>query len=418
MSRLKNSNWRIREMVWLAFGMLSFTCAFSQKLTETEAIQTALQNNLMIKSAEYEVEHFKQLKKTGSELGRFSAVWMNGQYNTIEKDNNLSLTQTIPFPGTIGANLKLGEEHIIGADKNLLVTKNNLVYQVKSTYERLLYQHAVQLLLLSQDSLYADFARASAIRYKTGESNLLEMTTAETQLQEIKNAIRISEADIFMSQKQLQVILKSDVPVDAANNIGKRILSNDSLSSSLDSNPQIQFANQQIKINQQLKRVENNKLFPDFSFGYFNQTLIGYQNTTGTDVFYDKSNRFNGFTAGIQIPLWFAPQVARAKAASFMEESSRQSAEYVRLSVYGEYEQALRELDKNQASLTYYETSALKNADLILDQARKAYRGGEIGYVEYLQSLRNAINIKSNYLQALHQYNLSVIRIEFLTGKY
>lgn len=418
MSRLKIATLRVHDLLILTLCLLSFTSAFSQKLTETEAISTALQNNLLIKSAESEVEYFKQMKKTGSEIGRFSAVWMKGQYNTIEKDNNLTLTQTIPFPGTIGANLKLGEEHIIGADKSLLVTKNNLVYNVKSTYEKLLYQHAFRLLLLSQDSVYTDFVRASAVRYKTGESNLLEMTTAETQLQEIKNALRLSEADIFMSQRQLQVLLKTDQIVDAGSVIGKRIFSADSVNGTLDSNPQIQLANQQIKINQQTKRVENNKLFPDFSIGYFNQTLIGYQNTTGTDVFYDKSNRFNGFTAGIQIPLWFAPQAARAKAASHLEEASRQTAEFVRNSVYSEYEQALRDLDKNLASLTYYETSALKNADLILSQAHKAYRSGEIGYVEYLQSLRNAINIKSNYLMALHQYNLSVIRIEFLSGKY
>lgn len=416
MNPLKISTFRFIVILAL-MGVVTIPETIAQPMTETEAIQTALLNNQLIKSAEFEVNYYKQMKKTGSELGKLNAVWMRGQYNTIEKDNNITLTQTIPFPGTISATLKLGEEYVLGADKNLQVAKNNQVFAVKSTYERLLYQHTVRELLLSQDSLYTDFARASAIRYKTGESNLLEMTTAETQLQEIKNMIRLNEADIYMSQKQLQVLLKTDAPVDVSTTLAKRILSLDSLHA-LETNPQIQLANQQVKINQQLKRVENSRLLPDFSIGYFNQTLIGYQNTTGSEVFYDKNNRFSGFTTGIQIPLWFAPQVARAKAASHLEEASRQSAEYVRHTLYSEYEQALRELDKNQASLVYYETSALKNADLILSQARKAYQGGEIGYVEYLQSLRNAIAIKSNYLQALHQYNLSVIRVEFLTGKY
>ena len=58
----------------------------------------------------------------------------------------------------------------------------------------------------------------------------------------------------------------------------------------------------------------------------------------------------------------------------------------------------------------------LKNAELILVQAGKAYRGGEIGYIEYLQSLKNAIAIKSNYLQSLNLYNQSVVKIEFLLG--
>lgn len=407
-----------RFIVILALsGVVTIPETMAQPMTETEAIHTALQNNQLIKSAEFEVDYYKQMKKTGSELGKLNVVWMRGQYNTIEKDNNITLTQTIPFPGTIRATLKLGAEQVRGADKNLQVAKNNQVFAVKSTYEQLLYQLTVRELLLSQDSLYTDFARASAIRYKTGESNLLEMTTAETQLQEIKNSIRLNEADIYMSQMQLQVLLKTDAPVDVSAKLTKRILSLDSMHA-LESNPQIQLANQQVKINQQLKRVENSRLAPDFSIGYFNQTLIGYQNTTGSDIFYDKSNRFSGFTAGIQIPLWFAPQAARAKAASHLEEASRETAEYIRHTLFSEYEQALRELDKNQASLVYYESSALKNADLILSQARKAYQGGEIGYVEYLQSLRNAISIKSNYLQVLHQYNLSVIRVEFFIGKY
>lgn len=416
MNQFKTSTLSL-TFIFVQLSIVIYPPAHAQPLTESDAIQIALQNNQLIKSAEYEVDYFKQMKKTGSELGKLNAVWMRGQYNTIEKDNNITLTQTIPFPGTISATLRLGEEHILGADKNLQVAKNNQVFAVKTTYERLLYQRAVWELLLSQDSLYTDFARASAIRYKTGESNLLEMTTAETQLQEIKNSIRLSEADIYMSQKQLQVLLKFDRPVDISGSLSKRVLSTDT-TTALEANPQIQLANQQVKINQQLKRVEHSRLLPDFSIGYFNQTLIGYQNTTGSDVFYDKDNRFSGFTAGIQIPLWFAPQAARAKAASHLEEASRQSADYVYNSVSSEYEQALRDLDKNQASLLYYETSALKNANLILSQARKAYQGGEIGYVEYLQSLRNALAIKSNYLQALHQFNLSVIRVEFLTGQY
>ncbi len=417
MKRFKIENSKLK-ILFVGISLLYTVPGLSQKMTETEAINAALENNQLIKSAEYHVDYFNQLKKTGSDMGKLSAVWMNGQYNTIEKDNNITLTQSIPFPGTIAAHMKLGEERIIGSTKNLLSAKNNLVYEVKSVYELLMHQKAFQNLLLSQDSLYSDFARASSLRYKTGESNLLEMTTAETQSQEVKNLVRQNDANIYISQKKLQTLLKSEVLVDAANTFGKRILDVDPAASALESNPQLQYSQQQIKITEQEKRVERNRLMPDFTVGYFNQTLIGYQNTTGTDTFYGKSNRFQGFSVGLAIPLWFAPQLARAKAASFMEESTRQSADYFRTTITSEYEQALRELDKNQASLIYYESSALKNADLILTQARKAYKGGEIGYVEYLQSLRSAITIKTNYLQALNQYNLSVIKIEYLTGKF
>lgn len=419
MMEFKISNSKFQKLLLvIPLGLMIMTTGLAQKITEAEAITTALQNNQLIKSAESQVDYFRQMKKTGSDFGKLSAVWMNGQYNTVEKDNNISLTQHIPFPGTIGAQLKLGEEQIVGSTKSLLIAKNNLVYEVRSVYEILIHQQAFQNLLLSQDSLFTEFARASALRYKTGESNLLEMATAETQLQEIKNQVRQNESDIFMSQKKLQTLLKSENLVDASTVLSKRLLEINPATTTLEANPQLQYSQQLVKISEQERRVEKNRLMPDLMVGYFNQTLIGYQNTTGQDIFYGKSDRFQGFTAGLSIPLWFAPQVARAKAASFMEESSRQTADYFRTTLNSDYEQALRELDKNQASLTYYESSALKNADLILTQARKAYKGGEIGYVEYLQSLRSAITIKTNYLHALNQYNLSVIKVEHLTGKF
>jgi cobalt-zinc-cadmium resistance protein CzcA len=83
----------------------------------------------------------------------------------------------------------------------------------------------------------------------------------------------------------------------------------------------------------------------------------------------------------------------------------------------GDFRQALQDLDKNQSNIAYFETSALQNANLLLSQAKKAFRGGEIGYIEYLQALKNSIGIRSNYLHAIYQYNLSIIKLEFLLGK-
>jgi heavy metal efflux system protein len=416
MKAFKISNSKFQILIVASLWLITNSTGWSQKLTEAEALDRALQNNQLIKSAEHQVEYFNQLKKTGSDIGKLSAVFMKGQYNTIEKDNNITISQSIPFPGTIGAQLKLGEERISGSNKSLLAQRNLLTYEVKQAYEVLMYQKALHRLLLSQDSLYADFAKASALRYKVGESNLLEMTTAEAQSMEIKNTVRQNEAEIFMSQRKLQTLLKSDLLIDAATLLSRRIIDFDSSAITMENNPQLLLAQHQIKIAEQEKRVEKNRLLPDFSVGYFNQTLIGYQNTTGQDAYYGKSSRFQGFSVGLSIPLWFAPQVARAKAASFMEESARQSAEYYRNTLNSEFEQAVRELDKNQASLTYYEGKALTNADLILSQARKAYKAGEIGYVEYLQSLRSAISIKTNYLRALNEYNLSIIKVEYLIG--
>ena len=398
------------------FIILASTSVFGQRMSREQVVQTALQNNQLIKAAEFQVEYFRQLKKTGTDIGKLTALWMHGQYNSYYQDNNLTLTQSIPFPTTMGAQVRLGKEQIIGSQKNLVVTQNNLVFEVKSAYEQLIYQEALKKLLATQDSLYTDFAKASSLRYKTGESNLLEKATAETQLLEVKNLARQNEADIQISQTRLQAILKSENPIIANDVLMRHIPPVET--SSFQDNPQLDYVKQQVVISGQVKRLERNKIMPDIIVGYFNQSLTGVQRINGVDMFTPRSTHFQGFQLGLAIPLWFAPHVARARAAAFQEEANRKSAEYFQTSLNGAYTQALQEFDKNQASLTYYENSALQNAELILRQAHKAFQSGEIGYIEYLQSLRSALMIKSNYLLSLNQYNHSIIKLEFLQGKF
>jgi cobalt-zinc-cadmium resistance protein CzcA len=183
-------------------------------------------------------------------------------------------------------------------------------------------------------------------------------------------------------------------------------------------NPQLSYLKQQVNVSKQVKRVENNKLLPDFSVGFFTQSLTGFQNTNGQDVYFPSSKSFQGFQLGLSIPLWVAPQLARAKSAGIQEEITRNETEQFETNLKSNFAQAQKELAKNEASLLYYESSALQNANLIITQSGKAYKAGEIGYVEYLQSLKNAISIKSNYLLSLTQYNQSVLKIEYLLGKF
>ncbi len=406
----------LKNLTYVAIGFVSTSAFAQQPISLEQAVQAALQKNQLIKSAEYQVEYFKQIKKASTDIGKLSAIWMHGQYNSLYQDNNLTFVQTLPFPTLLGSQVQLGREQVIGGQKGLVCAQNDLVFEVKSVYYQLIYLEALKKLLQSQDSLYEDFSRASSLRYKTGESNLLEKTTAETQLMEIRNQSRINQADIQIAESRLQALLKNEGPVVASDILKKRELPQMLDTVSLAANPQLSYLRQQAAIGQRAKRVERNRLLPEISVGYFNQTLVGIQNINGLDRFFGRDKRFQGFELGLSIPLLFRAPVARAKAAAFTEEILKKNAEHFQTTLNGTYRQALQELDKNLSSLDYYESSALNNAGLILSQARKAYRGGEIGYIEYLQSLKNVIAIRSNYLQSLNFYNQSVVKIEFLLG--
>ena len=78
----------------------------------------------------------------------------------------------------------------------------------------------------------------------------------------------------------------------------------------------------------------------------------------------------------------------------------------------------LQEYKKNKASLLYYETKGLQLADKLFSSTNKAYKEGEVGYVEYITTLEQSAQIKRDYLDRLNLYNQTVNEINYLTGKY
>jgi len=269
-----------------------------------------------------------------------------------------------------------------------------------------------------QDSIYSNFYKAAELRLKTGESNLLEKTTAETQLMEAKNALMQNEANVEIYQLVLHNLTNSKAIVQTAeNDLRKQSLNLSTDSASVEKNPQLAYLKQEVEISNKRKKLETSKTLPDFSIGYFNQSLTGFQLINGNEKYFGTANRFTGVQLGMAIPIWFVPQAAKIKAAGINQQVIQSNYEQNQLAVQSQYNQAIQDYLKNKNTLEYYEKNALPNAELIIKQSDKAYKNGEIGYMEYLLSLKNALGIKTNHLKSLYQYNQSIFMLEFLSGK-
>lgn len=395
----------------LGAGTNSFA---QQSLTLDQTIQTALKNNLSLRAAEFDVQSQRSLKGTAFDLPKTSVTLMKGQYNSNEKgDNNLSVTQTIPFTA-LGSQGRYNRSLLASSKLQLSVTRNELIYQIRQVYLELTYTKARQKLLLRQDSIYEGFLKAAGARYKSGETNMLEQATAETQLNEVKNQIRQNTAKVSSLQSQLRALLNTDVMPDAADELSE-FHSGAADSLLLTNNPSLQYMNQQIEVAGSLKKLEAARFAPDIVVGAFSQTLIGTAHTE-TGMIATNSDRFTGFQVGLAIPLWFGPHLSRVRAAQFNKQAAESNYAYFRQTLESQQQQALNQFEAARNSLTYYKSSALVNAELILTQSQVAFQGGEITYTEYLIALRSAVSVNENYLTTLWDYNKSIIYIEYLSG--
>lgn len=389
--------------------------AQSDKLTIEQAVTEALKNNAGIKAAAYEVELQKQLKKTSFDLPKTDISLMSGQYNSYSNDHNVTISQAIPFT-VFGSQGALNRSVVASSELKKAASENELGFKVKQTYYQLSFEQTRRNLLFQQDSIYEGFLKSASLRYKTGETQLLEQTTAEAQRNEVRNQLQQNERLIVVLKTQLKTLLNSDELPEISESQLNELTFQESIDTTvLATNPSLAYTRQQVEVAKAQKKVENAKFAPDLLVGFFSQTLIGTANPENGAIA-STSDRFTGFQIGLAIPLWFVPHQGRAKAAAFNQQAVQSNYKNFEINLKGMWEQAIQQFLKNKSSLDYYKTSAIPNADLILKQSQTAFVNGEIGYAEYLLGVRSAINLKEGALQTLNDYNQSIIYLEFLSG--
>jgi len=406
-------------IIGLVLGSLGQVKAQSTKPIDlNKAIQLALDSNLAVRSSAYSVDAQRALKGAAWDLPKTSIEGQYGQFNSYTKDNSFTISQSFAFPLVYINQHKLANANVKSSEWQLKGAQLDISTQVKQVYWQLAYLYSKRKSLAYQDSLFTGFSRAAELRATSGETNKLEMITARSQSLEVKNQLRQVSADIDIYMKKLQTLLNTSIvysPVDTILRRTQYLPLSDSIE--FVANPTVEYMKQQVEISRLEKKVERSSAMPEFSVGYFSQTMQGIQDINGVSRTFGTGDRFNGIQAGISIPLWFAPYTSKVKAARIKEKIAQTDADYYYKSIMGSYRELIGEFNKYSNSLDYYEKQAIPEADMIIEQATRSYKAGAMDYLEYVQNLNRALSIKQNYLDALNSFNQTIINIEYITGK-
>jgi len=401
-------NKTVASILWIGFfslaGINSAT-AQEKEITIEEAVNLAFENNPTVKAAQYEVEKQEVLKKSAIDFNKTDVSYTRGQINgPVREDYQWNISQEIKFPTVFGTQSKLQKERIAFSRTNLVFTKNILERDVRSIYLNLVFEKSHLELTETLEKEYKDFAIISEKRYEAGESNLIEKIAAEGKLEEIKLLKIDALFNVENFQNQLQLILN----IDSIVNVEEVLLqkTNIKLDSILGEDvPILKMQQQVVKITEREHKLEKSGYLPDLSAGYFNQKIDGVSN-------------FSGFQVGIKVPLFFWSQKGKVDAAKKNNDIALMNLNQTKIELNSAMKFNLFELEKYKASLVYYETKGLKLADKLFTSTTKAYKEGEIGYIEYISTLEQSLTIKQDYIEFLNLYNQMINEINFLNGKY
>lgn len=397
-----------------AFFLNSTRVNAQTPITLQQAIDTALKNNLLIKNERLRTEYSQKLIRSGTIIPATNVFAEYGQMNSAYADTKLGVSQTISFPKVYASQKSLFSEEWKSSVLQVGMHEADLKRLVTVAFFNLGYLQKKKSILQEIDSLFAEFLDKATFRFNKGESNILEKTTAENQRGQIGLQLAQLQRDWELQQLQFQLLLntKAGFVPDESDLVIKSISLIDT--GILTAHPSIQYWKQKQDIASANTRAEQSKLLPDLSLGY---NLMGMKGLGADDKEYNSSPRFQSFQIGLGIPIFTGGQKARINASKINEHIAANEYEVKLKNFENEYASALKQIQKFDEAVKYFENTALKNAETIKVTANKQFLSGETNYLEWVILINQTISIQSDYIEAVRSRNLAVAELNYYTNQ-
>jgi cobalt-zinc-cadmium resistance protein CzcA len=410
----KTINKKVTAFVVL-FSVFSFQEINAQTpITLQQAIDKALTNNLSVKNERLKSEYQQNMMKSGTTIPNTNIVGEYGQINSFYSDTRVGISQTINFPTVYARQKALLNEEWKSSVLNVGVQEVQLKKQVTQVFYTLVYLQQKKELLQKNDSIFSEFLNKTTLRFNKGESNILEKTTAENQRVQIALQLLQLEQDVELLQLQFQLLLNTTtVFVPDENEVLQNNFS-ESDTTLLSSHPAMQFWKQQQQIAIVNTKLERSRLAPDITFGY---NIMGMKGTGADNIIYNSTPQFQSGQIGLGIPIFTGSQKARINAAKTNEIVTANEYEMNLQNFENAYQSAFLQYQKFEETVLYYESTALKNAEIITTTANQQFLNGDINYLEWVLLLNQATTIQSDYIEAVKNRNNVIAELNFYSSK-
>ena len=394
---------------------LIFGIGFSQTPISLEtAIDKAFKNNLNLKSGALKINYQEKMKNSAVTIDPLNMSAEIGQMNSFYVDNKFSVSQTIRLPKFYNAQKTVLMEEYKNSLLHLDLQKWQLKKEISLVYNELNYFDEKKKLLKKADSIFTQYFQRADLRLKKGESNLLEKATAENLRSQAEMQLKSLEKDREISIQKLSFLI-NDGNLYQNENANYGILNLENLNSEYAGNPLVLKQLEQEKNIQNARlQTEKAKLNPTFNIGYNNMSMYG----NGADnKFYERSARFHSGMIGVGLPIFNSAQKSVIEAQKVNQQIAENNYQLGLINLKNQYLQNLRQFQKLNDEISYYQKTGLQNSENILKTANNQFYNGEINYLEWTLLVNQAFEIQNKYIDRLKETNDKIIEINSLKSE-
>ena len=387
-----------------------------QKVTADEAVALALKNNLHIQAAKLGEQYYQSLRKSNLDFDKTNVGVEYGKINSVANDNRFTISQGIQFPTVYKHQRSINNTNITLSKLSTQQQENELKAQVKAAFYAVLVLQQKEQLLLEADSIYQAFLDKTALRFKTGDVDALEKATAENQRWQISNQLGLLKTDYAVRLNDLKILLNVADPVTPVGSDPVYHLSEIPDTGYIARTPAMALRQQLLERSIQEHKLEKSRLLPSLNLGYNNMSIIGYQRVGNDEKYFGGGDRFSSVSAGIGIPIFSIGQRSRIRAANIFIQQQERELAATRQQLELELGNAAKIYTHHLQLLGNYQSVLLSNATLVIAGANKRMAAGEIGYLEWVMLINQALEMRSNYFNVVEELNNAAFTMEKLSG--
>lgn len=396
---------KLIAMTRFSFFLISLfvsTCLFAQKTVPLdEAIQMAIGNSPRLKGAALYADKTKAAKGENWDGGDLQIGFSWGQLNGLERgDDELTIEQSLGNLLTPYYKNALLKTQVAEGRQRMALIKKEITAEVKRAWYDCLAAAEQMRICAGNDSMVQVLLCTANRKFETGEINRLEHSLLNTLAAEMRTQSIQSRSAWLLALRRLTWICRSEEQLTPADTALNKIKTKETATISQE---RIQLLENAVQQKRDMVKVERSKFFPELSVGYSRQKMLPYK---GLDA----------FSVGISVPLFCFPQKSRVKQAQVEARIAEWDAEEQRMQLSMTVDELQQTLLQTRASLDYYETAALSEADELRRSALALYNEGETAAADLVQSLKTARDVRSNYVETVRQYNAAIIELELYTN--
>jgi cobalt-zinc-cadmium resistance protein CzcA len=374
--------------------------------TAENALEIALKNNPEFKNNQLQIDLAKASKNEGLNIPATSFSYQKGQINSYLSDQYIEINQSLGSILTHIQTLRRNQLLIAARQTENVLLERQQALNVSSAYNKWMFSNAVLELYEKDILLYEKYIQIAQRKYDLGEIDFLEKTMMESSWLKLKQEMLAVGNLNNKSKNDLKTLLyiTSDIHNGSESYREMELQENpDSLKFQLIELAEIYY-NLKTDLARQNLKIETSAFFPELSAGYFNQHI---NNVSG----------FEGWQVGLSFPILGFQQSSKIKQARIIEEIvNNQNMSDLKGFEFA-VDNLILSLYNAKSLLNYYRENGINQSDLILSVSQNRYSKGDINYLEFLQALTEARNLKKAYAETLFEYNEALLNLKYFVPK-